>query len=159
MQLINQKVSLKLETMIKYPSITRNAYSNYSKSLSDLHHYDFPPLELKEFWLRKSYFNPPNTLADNYAARSHIAGVNVPIVEVLHSDRRWLLLQTPKYSQGFFNHVNLGRISNPFQALLSIFKSFVELTKKYGNFVVTKKMIFLRKKEICVWISQDIFSN
>ena len=33
------------------------------------------------------------------------------------------------------------------------------LTKKYGYFVVTKKMIFLRKREIRVWISQDIFSN
>lgn len=66
--------------MIKYPSMNRNVYSNYSKSLSDLHHYDFPPLELKEFWLRKSYFNPPKALADTYATRSHIVGADVPII-------------------------------------------------------------------------------
>lgn len=66
--------------MINSRAFERNVYSNYSKSLSNLLPYDIVPLELKEFWLRKSLFQPDKGLAEIYAARNHIPGADVPTI-------------------------------------------------------------------------------
>ena len=33
------------------------------------------------------------------------------------------------------------------------------MVKVFGFFLITGEMIFMRKKEICVWVSSDIFAN
>jgi len=40
-----------------------------------------------------------------------------------------------------------------------MFSSFLALTKIFGYFLVNKNMVFLRQKDITVWINSEIFSN
>ncbi len=59
---------------------SRKCYTNYSQSFSNLHHPNIMSLELKQYSLRKSYFNPPPGLEESYATRNHLAGADVPLV-------------------------------------------------------------------------------
>lgn len=43
--------------------------------------------------------------------------------------------------------------------VLKIFRSFVALAKTYGYFRPTHKMVFLVKKDLRVWIHENIFST
>ena len=65
---------------------------------------------LKNLWLRKSIFNPPQGLPELYASRKHLAGVEVPYVEILHYSERWLLLQTQRREVNFFEKMNTDHI-------------------------------------------------
>jgi hypothetical protein len=60
--------------------------------------------------LRKSIFNPYPGLPETYAARRHLAGTEVPKVEIVHYSPRWLLLQSPKVKADFFDKVNRGKL-------------------------------------------------
>lgn len=79
-QLIIKRATFIFKKMIKSRDYERNVRSNYTKSLSNLLPYDIVALELKEFWLRKSFFQPDKGLAEIYAARNHIAGADVPTI-------------------------------------------------------------------------------
>jgi hypothetical protein len=109
--------------------------------------------------LKKSLFNPPEGLAESFASRRHIAAADVPIIEVTHYSKRWLLLQAPRFSRNFFRRLNSGHLGNPYEQLLKIFKSFAALAKIYGYFRPTVGMIFMENKTIRVWINEDIFSG
>lgn len=139
--------------MLKRDASNRKCFSNYSQSFSHLQRPPAWPLELKELYMRKSLFNPPPGLAESYATRNHIVGAEVPPIEVLESSKRWLLLQTPKYSQNFFTKINSGHFINPFEAILRVFKSFAALGTLCGFYLPSPKMIFVRGKEICVWVN------
>lgn len=130
--------------MMSRHASNRKCYTNYSQSFSNLHHPNIMSLELKELSLRKSFFNPPPGLAEAFAARSHIAAVDVPLIEVLQSSKRWLLLQSPKLSTNLFLRINSGQVTNPYEVILRVLKGFAGLTKIYGYFLVTAKMIWVR---------------
>jgi hypothetical protein len=83
----------------------------------------------------------------------------VPIVEVIHYSKRWLLLQAPRFSRSFFRRINAGTLGNPYDQLLKIFKSFAALTRLFGFFRPTVGMIFMEGKRVCAWVSEDVFSN
>ncbi len=83
----------------------------------------------------------------------------MPIIEVVHYTKRWLLLQTPRFSLSFFKRLNSGRLGNPYEQLLGIFKGFVALTRLYGYFKPTVEMIFMDSQAIRVWINEDVFSE
>lgn len=89
-------------------------YTHYSKSFSNLHHPQISCIDLKEFYLRKSIFDPPEGLAEVFISRSHLAGADVPLIEVVHSDQRWLLLQSPKMTQNVFSKIDSGTYGNPY---------------------------------------------
>ena len=40
-----------------------------------------------------------------------------------------------------------------------MFTGFLALTEIFGNFLVSRNMVFLRQKDISVWINRDIFAN
>lgn len=133
--------------------------NKYSKSFSNLHHPHITCIDLKEFYLRKSIFNPPQGLAESYASRSRIPGAEVPAVEVVYSDNRWLLLQSPRLTQNVFSKIDSGVLGNPYGLVLRLFKSMVAITRFYGFFLVTSYMSFLQNRQVRVWINEDIFSN
>ena len=107
---------------------------------------------LKDFWYRKSIFKPHDALPETFAARRHIPGANVPKVEIVHSNPRWLLLQAPKARPIFFQMLNKGRLGCKEEQVLKIFRSFTYLIKQFGFFRPTWRMIFLEKMEAKVWI-------
>ena len=107
---------------------------------------------LKEFCYRKSIFKPHSALPEAFAARRHIPGANVPRVEIVHSNPRWLLLQSPKARPIFFPMLNKGRIGCKEEQVLKIFRSFTYLVKQFDFFRPTERMIFLEKMEAKVWI-------
>lgn len=131
----------------------RDCTSNYSQSVSNLHNYPHFNLGLKEFSLKKSLFNPPEGLAESFATRRHIAGADVPIIDVVHYSKRWLLIQAPRFSRSFFKRLNSTQLGNSYEQLLKLFKNFVALTKIYGYFQPTLGMIFMEGRTIRVWIS------
>ena len=145
--------------MLRKQTSQKECFSNYSQSFSNLHCSPLMNLDLKELNLRKSLFDPPRGLAQIYEARKHIIGAQVPIVQVVHSSYRWLLLQVPRFSRGFFRRLNSGRLGNPYQQLLKVFKGFVALAKIYGYFRPTMGMILMEQRNVIVWINEDIFSN
>jgi hypothetical protein len=118
-----------------------------------LHNSPLLNLDLKEFYLKKSLFNPPEGLAESFASRRHIAGAEVPIIDVIHFSKRWLLIQSPRFSKSFFKRLNSHRLGNPYEQLLKIFKSFAALTSIYGYFRPTAGMIFMERRTARVWIS------
>ena len=92
---------------------------------------------------RKSIFRPAPNQAEIYAARRHIAGVETPQIDIIHSNTRWLLLESPKISHHrFFSRLNSGKMANVFGTLLKLFNSLVALTKVYGYFVPKETNIF-----------------
>ncbi len=129
--------------MLRKRTLSRDCLSNYSQSFSNLHSRPLLNLDFKDFYLKKSLFNPPEGLAESFAARRHIAGADVPFVEVLHCSKRWLLIQAPRFSRSFFKRLNSARLGNPYEQLLKIFKSFVTLTTIYGYFRPTPEMILM----------------
>jgi len=145
--------------MLHKRSSQRDCISNYSQSFSNLHNHPLINFDLKEFSLKKSLFNPPEGLAESFATRRHIAGADVPIIEVIHYSKRWLLIQAPRFSRSFFKRLNSAQLGNPFEQLLKIFKNFTALTKIYGFFRPTPGMIFMERRIIRVWISEDVFSG
>ena len=98
-------------------------------------------------------FDPPEGLAEAYAARRHIAGVEVPPVEIVYCNSRWLLLQAPKAQSNFFEKLNKGRLGLKEEQILKVFKGFVALAKLFGFFRPTEKMIFLENGQVKVWVN------
>jgi hypothetical protein len=133
--------------------------SNYSHSFPNLHSSPLIAIDFKELCLKKSLFNPPEGLAESYAARRHIAGADVPIIEVVHYSSRWLLLQAPRFSRNFFRRLNSGHLGNPYEQLLKIFKGFAALTTAYGFFRPTVGMVFMEGRAVRVWINEDVFAG
>jgi len=80
-------------------------------------------------------------------------------VEVVYSDNRWLLLQSPRLTHNVFSKINSGVLGNPYELVLRLFKSMVAITRFYGFFLVTSNMSFLQNRQVRVWINEDIFSN
>ena len=93
--------------MHRFPSKTLTQYSRPSTLPPKC---EPPELPLKETKLRKSFFNPAETLADQYATRRHLAGAEVPLIEIVHYSPRWLLLQTVPLKTDFFRKVNLEKL-------------------------------------------------
>ncbi len=145
--------------MLHKRTLQRDCLTNYSQSFSNLHKAPFPNLDLKEFCLKKSVFNPSEELAESLASRRHLAGAEVPLIDFIHYSKRWLLIQSPRFSRSFFKRLNSHRLGNPYQQILKIFKSFAALTSIYGFFRPTPGMIFMELRTVRVWISQDVFSD
>lgn len=145
--------------MLHKRTLQRDCLSNYSQSFSNLHNSPLLNLDFRDFYLKKSLFNPPEGLAESFAARRHIAGADVPFVEVLHYSKRWLLIQAPRFSRSFFKRLNSARLGNPYDQLLKIFKNFATLTSIYGYFRPTPDMILMERGIVRVWIHEDVFSE
>jgi hypothetical protein len=145
--------------MLKKRTSKRDCLSNCSHSFPNLHNSPLIAIDFKELTLKKSLFNPPQGLAESYAARRHIAAADVPIIEVIHYSHRWLLLQAPRFSRNFFRRLNCGQLGNPYDQLLKIFKSFVALTTAYGFFRPTVGMVFMEGRAVRVWINEDVFAG
>lgn len=145
--------------MLKKRTSKRDCLSNCSHSFPNLHNSPLIAIDFKELCLKKSLFNPPEGLAESYAARRHIAAADVPIIEVIHYSHRWLLLQAPRFSRNFFRRLNSGQLGNPYDQLLKIFKSFVALTAAYGFFRPTVGMVFMEGRAVRVWINEDVFAG
>jgi hypothetical protein len=118
-----------------------------------LHKTPFPNLDLKEFCLKKSVFNPPEQLTESLASRRLIRGTEVPLIDVVHHSKRWLLIQSPRFSKSFFKRLNCHKLGNPYEQLLKIFKNFATLTSIYGFFRTTPGMIFTENRTVRVWIN------
>jgi hypothetical protein len=110
-------------------------------------------ISLKDFYLRKSVFNPSEGEAEVFASRRHIPGAEVPRIEIVHYSTRWLLLQAPQTRSNFFDKINRGKLGCKEEQILKIFKGFVALVHHFGYFRPTAKMIFLEKMEVRVWMS------
>jgi len=69
--------------MHKNHSVERDCLSNtssYSQSFSKMYKHQAIGFNLKDLWLRKSFFFPAEGLDESYASRNHIAGAEIPIV-------------------------------------------------------------------------------
>lgn len=139
--------------MTTFPRSESRAITSYSEDLVSRRRKESVNLHLKDFYLRKSLFNPPEGLAEAYASRRHIAGAEVPIVEIVHYSPRWLLLQAPQNKANFFEKLNQKRMGCREEQILKVFKNFVCLVKHFGFFRPTEKMIFLEKMEARVWVN------
>jgi hypothetical protein len=98
-------------------------------------------------------------LAESILSRMHYADIQVPAVEVVCYNRRWLLLQSPNLPQTFFVLLHSRKLGNIFAQILRIFRLFVSLTVIYGFFVPTARMIFMEGHAVKVWINEDVFSD
>jgi len=59
-------------------------------------------LDIKPLNLKKSIFFPTLGIIKSYTFRKYLVGVQVPLVDIIHSNPRWLLLQSENVSADFF---------------------------------------------------------
>lgn len=97
--------------MLKHHASEKRFLSNHSEDLSYLAQSSDILQMLRQYSLRKSVFKPEKGLAESYAGRNHIAGAEVPVVEVVYSSNRWVLLQSPRFGLNVFKRLNSGEIA------------------------------------------------